>query len=168
MAEAMLNGRALGPFPVPLVLYVGLHLARALDHAHNLVDPETGRALRVVHRDVTPHNVLLNLDGDIKLSDFGVARIDDPDEDESRAGVIKGKLGYVAPEIFLARPFDHRADIWAVGVVLHEMFSQRIQQCFVTGGIRQTQIIDWFDQSLSKKSSPNSIADRARKIRIVR
>lgn len=109
--------------PVPLVLAVGRSLARALDYAHNLGN-EVGQPLRIVHRDVSPHNVMLARDGRIKLLDFGIARAAER-LTRTQTGVVKGKLAYMAPEQALATKVGPAADIFATGVVLWETLAMQ-------------------------------------------
>jgi serine/threonine-protein kinase len=109
-----------GPIPVAVVLDIIGQLCEALDHAHNLCD-ELGLPLGIVHRDVTPHNLIVSNTGIVKLIDFGLAKVK-YSSFESQAGIIKGKLSYIAPE-YLAGALDVRCDLWAVGVVLHELLS---------------------------------------------
>jgi serine/threonine protein kinase len=111
-----------GPIPVPVVLEIACQLCEALDHAHNLHD-ETGQPLGIVHRDVSPSNLIVSNTGLVKLIDFGLAKTKQSSV-QSQAGVIKGKLNYVAPE-YLRGKLDARCDIWAVGVVLHELLTGR-------------------------------------------
>jgi serine/threonine-protein kinase len=94
-------------------------VAAALEHAHDAADVD-GRPLRLIHRDVTPQNILCAWDGAIKLIDFGIAH-GALQIHETAAGFVRGKLAYLAPEQ-LARtvPVDHRADIFALGIVMHE------------------------------------------------
>jgi serine/threonine-protein kinase len=95
----------------------------ALHHAHELADYD-GRPLNVVHRDVSPHNVIITYDGVAKLVDFGIAKASDQSS-QTRTGVIKGKLAYMSPEQAFGRPVDRRADIFAVGVILWEAITGR-------------------------------------------
>jgi eukaryotic-like serine/threonine-protein kinase len=95
----------------------------ALAYAHTLTDYD-GRPLRIVHRDVSPHNVMVTYDGQVKLVDFGIAKLGVTAE-ETRTGVIKGKIGYMAPEQVEGGPLDHRADLFAAGVMLWEMVARR-------------------------------------------
>jgi serine/threonine protein kinase len=111
-----------GPIPIPVVIEIASQLCEALDHAHNLHD-ETGQLLGIVHRDVSPSNLIVSKSGFVKLIDFGLAKTKQSSV-HSQAGVIKGKLNYVAPE-YLGGKLDSRCDLWAVGVVLHELLSGR-------------------------------------------
>lgn len=113
-----------GAPPLGLGLYVAREVCRALEHAHGLVDEE-GRALRVVHRDVSPTNVLLSRAGAVKLTDFGVANARTAAQIDRAA--VQGNLAYMAPEQLAAQPVDARADVYALGVVLHEcLTAQRL------------------------------------------
>jgi serine/threonine-protein kinase len=108
--------------PVPLALHIAVQMCRGLHHAHRAtVD---GRALDIVHRDVSPHNVLLGLDGSVKIGDFGIARATER-LSRTATGQVKGKPQYMAPEQALSEPSDHRVDQFATGVVLWEMLAGR-------------------------------------------
>jgi serine/threonine-protein kinase len=91
----------------------------ALDHAHAHAADSQGRLLRVLHRDISPSNVLLDRSGQFKLSDFGVARAL-AQGDPVRTRHLVGKPSYVAPEVLQDRAVDERADLWSLGVVLYE------------------------------------------------
>jgi eukaryotic-like serine/threonine-protein kinase len=119
--EAALGRRSLA---VSSVVHIGVGLAAALEHAHGLRDVD-GRPLRVVHRDVTPQNVMLSVSGAVKLIDFGIVR-SSMQTHKTESGVVKGKFSYMAPETLDGdRRFDHRADLFALGVVLHEALTGR-------------------------------------------
>lgn len=105
--------------PLGLALYIASHLAAALDYAHRKKDLQ-GRAMALVHRDVSPQNVLISYDGDIKLCDFGIAKAASK-ASHTRAGALKGKLQYMSPEQAWGKGIDHRSDIFSLGLVLYEM-----------------------------------------------
>jgi eukaryotic-like serine/threonine-protein kinase len=108
-----------GAMPIVHVLEILIQVCDALDYAHNLVD-ERGQALGIVHRDVTPANIIVSGSGIVKLIDFGLAKVNA--SRATKAGIIKGKLGYMAPEYTLGR-LDHRADLFALGVIAHELLT---------------------------------------------
>lgn len=106
------------PVPLGVVAEIGLALCSALEYAHTLKSSE-GEPLRIVHRDVSPANVLISREGRVKLIDFGIARAATR-EPHTRAGHMRGKIGYAAPEQIAAGPIDARTDIFALGVLLYE------------------------------------------------
>ncbi|HET6612329.1 MAG TPA: protein kinase [Kofleriaceae bacterium] len=103
--------------PFGLGAYIVQQVAKGLDYAHRKTD-EAGLPLGIVHRDVSPQNVLVSHDGAVKIVDFGIARARHVHEDE---GVVKGKFGYMAPEQARGERVDRRADIYSAGVVLFEL-----------------------------------------------
>ena len=107
---------ALSPAAVALV---GREVARALDAVHSMTDM-AGQNLGVVHRDVSPANILVGRDGRVRLSDFGVARIHGLGGEKTETGIFKGKLPYMPPEQALGEPFDGRADVFSLGVTIFE------------------------------------------------
>ncbi len=107
------------PMPLPVAIAVVLQICEALHHAHERAD-RARRPLRIVHRDVTPQNMMLTRDGVMKLMDFGVALTAARRETEN-VGAVRGTLAYMAPEQVRARPLDQRADVFALGVVLYEL-----------------------------------------------
>ncbi|HTJ44511.1 MAG TPA: protein kinase [Kofleriaceae bacterium] len=118
LATLMRRGR----MPVEISAYVVREILKGLAHAHELADAD-GKVLRIVHRDVSPHNVLISSEGAVKLSDFGIAKALGAAATEV-SEVIKGKPLYMAPEqVTDPSSVDHRADIFAVGAVLHELLT---------------------------------------------
>ncbi|GEM_PF-2441072 len=103
----------------PIALKIVAHVCAALSAVHDLeID---GSPQRIVHRDVSPQNILISQAGQVKLIDFGIAKAKNRLSEETRTGVIKGKLSYMAPEHAAGRHVDHRADLWACGVILHQL-----------------------------------------------
>jgi serine/threonine protein kinase len=105
--------------PVEVALFIAAEIARALSYAHRAEDIE-GQPLSIVHRDVTPGNILISWAGDVKLGDFGIARAARRLE-ETAVGFAKGKLEYMAPEQARADDVDGRADLFSLGCVLHQI-----------------------------------------------
>ena len=109
--------------PADLALRIAMDVLAALDHAHGFRFPEEGR-VGIIHRDVSPSNVLLSFDGEVKLCDFGIARAHDAESDVP-SSIIEGKAGYMSPEQARGDALDGRADLFALGIILHELLSGR-------------------------------------------
>jgi serine/threonine-protein kinase len=108
--------------PVGIILRILADVCSGLHEAHELRG-EDGRLLEIVHRDVSPHNILVSVKGVTKLIDFGIAKARDRLAGETNAGVLKGKIQYMAPEQALGRKVDRRADLWAVGATLYHVLT---------------------------------------------
>lgn len=108
-----------GPLSEQAVALIGREVAKALDAVHTMCDDQ-GNNLGVVHRDISPANILIGRDGRVRLSDFGVARIHGLGGEKTETGVFKGKLPYMPPEQATGAPFDGRADIFSLGITLFE------------------------------------------------
>ena len=109
--------------PLDFSLTVVCAAAAGLHHAHERRNP-SGSPLGIVHRDVTPSNVIVSYDGSVKLIDFGIAKANDRST-RTRSGIIKGKAGYMAPEQVKGYPVDRRSDVFALGVLAYELTTQR-------------------------------------------
>jgi serine/threonine protein kinase len=109
------------PPPVPLICYVIGKLCEGLDYAHRKKDGH-GRDLNVVHRDVSPQNVLISFEGEVKVIDFGIAKATGK-VTKTQAGILKGKFGYMSPEQIRGLPLDRRSDVFAIGVCLYELLT---------------------------------------------
>jgi len=113
------------PLPLELRLWVAAEVARALDYAHR-ARFDDGKPMAIVHRDVSPQNVLLGYEGEVKVADFGIARADEPGlgrgEDPK---ILRGKYAYMSPEQARGEPLDSRSDLFSFGVLLYELVTRR-------------------------------------------
>ncbi len=107
--------------PVPMACFMVMKLCEGLDYAHNKKD-SAGRSLELVHRDVSPQNILVSYDGDVKLIDFGIAKAASKSS-KTQAGILKGKFGYMSPEQVRGLQVDRRSDVFAVGICLYELLT---------------------------------------------
>ncbi len=108
---------------VEVACLIAMQICEGLAYAHQAKD-HSGNPLHIVHRDISPHNVLMTRFGEVKLVDFGLAKASSHLEEEDE-DIVKGKFGYLAPEIALRKGVDHRVDIFAVGILLFEMLAGR-------------------------------------------
>ncbi len=111
------------PLPPPLAVYIASKVASALDYAHRRREAD-GRELNIVHRDVSPPNILISYEGDIKLCDFGIAKAASK-ASHTQSGALKGKVQYMSPEQAWGRPIDRRSDLFSLGAVLFEMLTEQ-------------------------------------------
>src|SRR5499427_2209713 len=111
------------PAPPALALYITAEVCRALAYAHQKKRGD-GKPLGVVHRDVSPHNVLLSEQGEVKLTDFGIAKAQTRKE-QSPGNLIKGKIAFMSPEQAAGEPLDARSDLFSVGTMLYVMITRR-------------------------------------------
>lgn len=108
--------------PVDLALFIGHEICKGLEYAHAQID-QSGNSLGLVHRDLSPANILLSYQGEVKVADFGIAKAK-MKADITKAGVLKGKYEYMSPEQARGEPnIDSRSDIFAVGILLYEMLT---------------------------------------------
>ncbi len=123
-------------FSIPLILHLAIQIASALEYIHNLRTLE-GQPLNIIHMDLAPHNILISPDGQAKLLDFGISLASGLNQDARRRD-FRGRTAYLAPELLDGFPLDKRVDIFALGVILHEMvlcrplFRARAEQQTVT------------------------------------
>jgi len=106
-------------WPLQLVLWVGHEVAQALVYAHGLQDAD-GRSLELIHRDISPQNILISYDGQVKVTDFGIAKATNS-QHETVTGAFKGKFAYMSPEQASQRAIDQRSDLFSIGIVLYEL-----------------------------------------------
>jgi serine/threonine protein kinase len=105
--------------PIDKAVFIISRICKGLDYSHTKRDDNTGEPFHIVHRDISPQNLLISYQGEVKISDFGISKARS-EPSLTQAGVIKGKMAYLSPEQALGEPIDHRADIYALGLVFHE------------------------------------------------
>jgi serine/threonine-protein kinase len=123
MKRAVRSG--LSALPVPLATFIALELCRGLHYAHTRTD-SSGRLLGIVHRDISPDNVLVSYEGQVKIVDFGIAKARELRGFNTEPGVVKGKYLFFSPEQARGEEVDALTDVWATGIVLYEMLCSRM------------------------------------------
>lgn len=111
------------PIPLPLVVYIISKVCEGLDYAHRKRDDLSMRELHIVHRDVSPQNVILSYEGEVKIIDFGIAKAS-AKKTHTQAGILKGKFGYMAPEQVMGQEIDRRTDIFCTGILTYELLTR--------------------------------------------
>jgi serine/threonine protein kinase len=107
--------------PTAMAVFIASKICEGLDYAHRKKDAR-GQELHIIHRDVSPQNILLSYEGEVKIIDFGIAKAANRSQ-KTQAGILKGKFGYMSPEQVRGMPIDRRSDVFAVGVILFEMLT---------------------------------------------
>jgi serine/threonine-protein kinase len=124
------------------VCFIVQQVAEGLAYAHARTDP-SGSPLNIIHRDINPSNVMIASTGEVKLTDFGIAKVAD-DYPETQTGLLKGKINYLSPEQVLGRTVDQRSDIFLLGLLLYELLAGR--QLFEGASLQVVQQIGAFDE----------------------
>lgn len=151
-----LKRRAGGTLEVDLACFIAMEVCLGLDYAHRLRSDE-GKPLHIVHRDVTPTNVLISREGEVKLADFGIARATGRSQ-HTQAGQIRGKVRYMSPEAARGEPLDGRSDLFSLGAILFELLTGR--RVFDAKGGREAVL----QQIVSGQvPPPSSVADEVPK-----
>lgn len=109
-------------FSMDQIVYMLKETAAGLDHAHRCLDGTTGKPLNITHRDMSPQNLMVSFEGEVKIVDFGIAKAESQIE-TTRAGTLKGKFGYMSPEQAEGQPVDLRTDIFSLGIVIWELLA---------------------------------------------
>lgn len=109
-------------FTIEQVVYMVKEVAAGLDHAHRCIDGSTGKPLNITHRDMSPQNIMVSFEGEVKVIDFGIAKAETQME-ATKAGTLKGKFGYMSPEQADGMPIDLRTDVFSLGIVLWELLA---------------------------------------------
>ena len=115
------KAKGLGVWPMGFVAHVARSVLQALDFAHRF--SWEGKPLCLIHRDISPQNILVAREGFVKLTDFGVAKIHEAWGSKTKTGVLKGKFAYMSPEQIQGQKVDQRSDLYSLGIVLHELLS---------------------------------------------
>ena len=108
--------------PIEHTVFIFSKICKGLDYSHNRRDDDTGDPLKIIHRDISPQNMLISYEGEVKISDFGISKARS-EPSLTMAGVIKGKLAYLSPEQSLGDSVDERTDLYALGLVMYETIS---------------------------------------------
>ncbi|HXF49521.1 MAG TPA: protein kinase [Verrucomicrobiae bacterium] len=112
-------------FPRDLGVHIIAEVCKALDYAHQAKDRRTGHPLNIIHRDISPSNVMMSVSGDVKLIDFGIAKARQRVAKETRTGILKGKVNYMSPEQLEGKKIDARSDLFSLGIALYEVLTTR-------------------------------------------
>ena len=140
--------------PIPASCYIVEQVAAGLNYAHAFKDRITGEPLNLVHRDISPQNILVSYDGNIKVIDFGIAKAATNGE-ATRAGVIKGKLSYLSPEQVMGDVLDGRSDLFALGIVLWELLTGK--RLFAAEGDNEFQVLKMIESCTTFVKPPSTI-----------
>jgi serine/threonine protein kinase len=136
----MRRAKEKGPrIPLELGLRIVSNVCSALEYAHRKRD-DRGRPMQIVHRDVSPQNILISFEGDVKLTDFGIAKAATKASTTDR-GALRGKLLYMSPEQAWGKPMDNRSDLFSLGIVLYEMVTDQ-KPFLATGGSSEMSILE--------------------------
>jgi len=109
---------------IPQGLYVVMEILKGLDYAHRKIDTITGKPLNLIHRDISPQNIMISYHGEVKIVDFGIAKTESKLH-KTQAGVLKGKFGYMSPEQAQGLDLDQRTDMFSTGILFYEMLTGR-------------------------------------------
>lgn len=107
-----------------MAVYIAAQAARGLHYAHTRIDEVTRKPLEIVHRDISPQNLLISFEGEVKVIDFGIAKFEAKNQ-ETKPGVVKGKYSYMSPEQVTAKPLDARTDVFSLSIVLWEVLAMK-------------------------------------------
>ena len=139
-------------FPVDLAAYITEQAAAGLQYAHAYKDKISGEPLNIVHRDISPQNILISYEGNVKVIDFGIAKASNNGE-STRAGIIKGKPSYLSPEQITGESLDGRCDIFALGTVLWELLTGRK----LFSGENDLQVLKMIESAATHVKAPSTV-----------
>ncbi len=148
------------PVPQDIAVYIISEVCKGLDYAHNRRDDSTGQPLNIVHRDISPQNILLSYEGEVKIVDFGIAKAA-MNISHTMAGVLKGKIAYMSPEQAMGKTIDCQTDIFSTGILFYEMLTN--SKLFT--GESQFEVLKKIRTSkIDIKSLPDSVPDKLKEI----
>lgn len=110
-------------FSIDQIVNIVKDVAAGLDHAHRCLDGTTGKPLNIIHRDMSPQNIMISFEGEVKVVDFGIAKAESQGE-STKAGTLKGKFAYMSPEQATGESIDLRTDVFSLGIVLWELLAK--------------------------------------------
>ncbi len=123
LRDVMYSCREMGmPVPPDIAVYIASEICKGLDYAHRKTHPEDNTPLNIVHRDISPQNILVSYEGEVKIVDFGIAKAA-MNISHTLAGILKGKIAYMSPEQAMGKTVDSRTDIFSTGILLYEMLT---------------------------------------------
>ena len=137
--------------PVELAVFIAKEVLSALGYAHKQKD-SFGRDLKLIHRDVSPQNILISYEGEVKVIDFGIAKAET--QSHTKTGTIKGKLAYMSPEQAWGNPIDHRSDIFSLGIVIYEMITGKR----LFKGTTEIKTLEMVREAKAETFSPSLVA----------
>ncbi len=147
------------PLGEETVVYIVSEMAKGLDYAHSKKDNEA-KPLNIVHRDISPQNILISFEGEVKIVDFGIAKAA-MNISHTMAGILKGKISYMSPEQALGKPVDRRTDIYSVGLIFYELLTG---EKFFTGETQFEVLKKIRTTRITENSFPDSMGPGLRKI----
>ncbi len=146
-------------FTEEIVVYIMSEVCKGLDYAHSKKDTE-GKPLNIIHRDISPQNILISFEGEVKIVDFGIAKAA-MNISHTMAGILKGKISYMSPEQALGKPIDHRTDVFSAGLMLYELLTG---QKLFTGDTQFEVLKKIRTTRLTEKSFSATMPESLRKI----
>jgi serine/threonine protein kinase len=111
-------------FPIAMIIYTIAEACRGLHYAHNKIDEISNKDLGIIHRDISPQNIMVSFEGEVKVTDFGIAKIKEKEE-KTKTGIVKGKYSYMSPEQIRGQSLDARTDIYALSIVMWEALAMK-------------------------------------------
>lgn len=147
LAEIMANEKK--GLPIDISIFIIQKISSGLYYSHTKKNADTNEPLNIVHRDITPQNILISFKGEVKISDFGISKARS-EPSFTQAGVLKGKLSYLSPEQALGKEADHQADLYALGIIFYEIlsgkrlyrFKNALEACTLLPKTKVTPIIE--------------------------